>query len=572
MSEKRIYDVAIIGGGPAGSTAGCLLKKYKPELKVVILEREAFPRDHVGESQLPGTPDVLNEMGVWDKVEAANFPIKIGATYLWGRTPELWNFEFTPSSEFVEEPRPAKYQGQRRVTAFQVDRSIYDKILLDHAAEMGCEVRESTKVSHVRRNGDEVDHLDLESGEQVFARHYVDASGTSAILRRAMGVDVDYPTTLKNIAIYDYWQNADWAVEIGVGATRIQVLSLGYGWIWFIPLGPTRTSIGLVVPAQYFKDSGKRPEDLYAEAVRGQPMVASLLKNAVSEGKLHATKDWSCLAKRNVGKNWFLIGESAGFADPILSAGMSMAHLGGREVAYSILELDRGKEDPAWIKEQFGLRQSGRIRNHIRFADYWYSANAQFTELQEFCSELARDTGLDLSPEKAWAWIAQGGFIDEDLSIGSGGYSLSLIKRSGEFLHEIAADRPLDSNNVLQLALSDATWKDRARFFGGRVTRDGCYVRDGRVLPIRDMFEFVINLLQKETRWPMILEMVRIEVQKREADPIFMGMVLPRVPQAIEAMIYDGWIKASYDPALPLIPLDDPSKSLHWNEDRTAQH
>src|SRR5690348_4922960 len=108
------FDVAIIGGGPAGSTAGTILKKYAPELKVAILEREKFPRDHVGESQLPPVCTILNEMGCWDKVEAANFPIKIGATYRWGKSPELWDFEFIPATVFENEPRPAKYEGQRK--------------------------------------------------------------------------------------------------------------------------------------------------------------------------------------------------------------------------------------------------------------------------------------------------------------------------------------------------------------------------------------------------------------------------------------------------------------------------
>ncbi len=117
-------DVAIIGGGPAGSTAGTLLRKYGPELKIAIFEREVFPRDHIGESQLPAISVILQEMGVWDKVEAANFPIKIGSTNRWGKNPELWDFEFFPSERFIDEVRPAAYQGQRRYTAFQVDRSI----------------------------------------------------------------------------------------------------------------------------------------------------------------------------------------------------------------------------------------------------------------------------------------------------------------------------------------------------------------------------------------------------------------------------------------------------------------
>src|ERR1700733_9422051 len=121
-----MYDVVIIGGGPGGSTCGTLIKKYCPSLKVLILEREVFPRDHIGESQLPLIGNILAEMGVWDKVEAANFPVKIGATYRWGNDSTLWDFHFLPRGEFEDEPRPANYEGQRRLTAFQVDRAIYD--------------------------------------------------------------------------------------------------------------------------------------------------------------------------------------------------------------------------------------------------------------------------------------------------------------------------------------------------------------------------------------------------------------------------------------------------------------
>jgi flavin-dependent dehydrogenase len=170
------FDVAIIGGGPSGSTAGTLLKKYNPDLKVGILERETFPRDHVGESQLPPIMRILHEMGVWDKVEAANFPVKVGATYRWGKSPELWDLEFIPAEKYENKPRPAKFEGQRQLTAFQVDRSIYDEILLDHAAEMGCDVHEATKVTEVQRDGDRVTGLVLASGETVTARHYIDAS------------------------------------------------------------------------------------------------------------------------------------------------------------------------------------------------------------------------------------------------------------------------------------------------------------------------------------------------------------------------------------------------------------
>ncbi|MEM7519327.1 MAG: tryptophan 7-halogenase, partial [Planctomycetota bacterium] len=236
MSEVIEYDVAIIGGGPTGTTTGTLLRKYNPELRVVILEREKFPRDHIGESQLPTIGQVLNEMGVWDKVEAAGFPVKIGASYTWGRNHDRWNFDFLPIEHWADQPRPAGFRGRRQQTAFQVDRAIYDNILLRHAEECGCEVREETRVKEVLHTEDHIDGLQLDTGETVVARHYVDGSGSASILRKALGVGTWAPSELSNVAFWDYWEDADWAVEIGASATRIQIRSLPYGWIWFIPI------------------------------------------------------------------------------------------------------------------------------------------------------------------------------------------------------------------------------------------------------------------------------------------------------------------------------------------------
>ena len=168
------YDVAIVGGGPAGSTAATLLKKYAPELSVIVLEKENFPRDHIGESQLTTIGPVLDEMGVWDAVEAAGFPIKIGASYTWGRSNDRWDLDFYPVEKWRDEPRPANYQGQRRYTAFQVDRSRYDTILLDHAQSCGAEVRQGVKVDEVLVNADRIEGLKLNTGETVTAQYYID--------------------------------------------------------------------------------------------------------------------------------------------------------------------------------------------------------------------------------------------------------------------------------------------------------------------------------------------------------------------------------------------------------------
>jgi flavin-dependent dehydrogenase len=495
---------------------------------------------------------ILHELGVWDKIEAANFPIKVGATYKWGRQSELWDFNFLPVEEFTEEARPATYSGQRTRTAFQVDRAIYDDILLNHCEEAGCEVRQGTRVSEITKEDDKVTGLRLDSGETITADWYCDASGHSGILRRTMGVQEDVPTKLKNIAIYDYWQNADWAVKIGVGGTRIQVISLGFGWIWFIPLGPTRTSVGLVVPAVYYKDCGKKPEELYEWALTQEPRLQGLLKNATSEGKLTTTKDWSFSAERTYGENWFLLGESAGFADPILSAGVTMAHMSGREVAYTIIAATRGDFDKEWLASEFNRRQLTRVKQHIRFADYWYAGNGCFSELLEFTGEIAKDAGLKITPQDSWRWISTGGFVDEDLIAGSSFFSIRAIEAIGSFITDSRARSAVEQYNVFDLDLDGADTFKKAQYHNGTITEKLMYRRNDKLLPKEGAYKILIDILKHERLMPNINAALNRLYAKYGRDPSF-APVIPFMFQALEAMVNDGWVRARFDPTVPVL-------------------
>ena len=554
------YDVAIVGGGPAGSTTGTLLKKYNPQLKVVILEKEKFPRDHVGESQLPEISKILNEMGCWDKVEAANFPIKIGATYRWGKSAELWDFEFLPLSQFKDEARPAKYQGAREQTAFQVDRAVYDDILLRHAESLGCEVRESTTVTQVDTTGDKIDALQLKNGETVTARHYVDASGHIGLLRRTLDIKSDSPTRLQNIAIWDYWENADWEVEIGVGGTRVQVMSLGHGWIWFIPLGPTRTSIGFICPASHYKKLKKRPEEIYREALESDPHISKLIANATSRGKIETTKDWSFLAERTVGENWFLAGESAGFADPILAAGMTLTHVGAREAAYTILELEKGEHDTNWLKQHYDRNQRERIKQHIRFADYWYAANGQFTDLKKHCRDIARDAGLKLSPEQAFRWLSQGGFTNDMLGQAVlGGLEPTSIKQVMQRLSQEEAPWQISGSNIFKLNLHNSKQEFVPTYKDGCITQVKCYIKDGKRLPITGIYELLLQVLERTSDVQQINLDIKKAIQARFS-PNHAQVFFNHALQALEEMVNEGWVKAKVDKKKPKLQLSTPSE------------
>lgn len=541
--SKNIYDVAVVGAGPAGSTLGGLLKKYAPELRVVLIEREEFPRDHVGESLLPVVGQVLNELGAWEKVEAAGFPIKLGAIYKWGRTDDLWEFNFVQNERFEDRPRPGTYTGQRVRTAFQVDRAVYDKILADHAESLGCEIRYRTSVRTVKKTDDHIDALMLDSGEELVAQKYIDASGGAAFLRRAMGVGIDEPSNLRNIAIWDYWRNTEWAVRIGVGGTRIQVMSLGYGWLWFIPLGPDRTSIGFVCPAEYSKRSGKTPYELYHQALADEPDITRLIANGTCENRLATTKDWSFVAQRMYGDNWALTGEALGFADPILSAGLSITHESALEAACTILEERRGG-DASWMWEAYQRRNDRRVRQHIRFADYWYTANAHFGELKEFTREIARDAGLDLDAEAAFQWLGTGGFVDESIETGGmATFSMQGVQQLINFF----AERPVDhamthGKNHFVLDATGAVTVRSAQYVAGRVYEVPMMQRGSKVAPLNGFFGMVVEALSKSPHYDDIvcsLEGILVKSGLRWNTETSIAL-----HNCLEALVRDGWVRA----------------------------
>jgi flavin-dependent dehydrogenase len=570
-------DVAIIGGGPAGTTAACLLRKYNPKLRVLILEKEKFPREHIGESQLPTIGPILHEMGVWDKVEAAGFPVKIGASYTWGRNHDRWNFDFIPVETWTDPPRPGKYAGQRQQTAFQVDRAIYDNILLRHAEELGCQVREQTQVRQVLHANDHIDALRIETAdgqsETITARHYIDASGSVSLVRKALDIPTWSPTELKNVAFYDYWENADWAVEIGSGATRIQIRSLPYGWIWFIPIGPTRTSIGLVAPVGWYKESGQTPEDLYRKAIAEQPEIAELTKNARPEGLFQTCRDWSNLADRVVGDNWFLAGESAGFADPILSAGMTLAHTSAREAAYTILELDRAELDPDWARERYDSRIRDGIRNHIRFAQYWYAANSCFTDLKDNCASIAKEAGVGLSPEKAWRWLSLGGFTNENVGEASyGSFGVTHTRRLVELFD--GEDRKCASLaggfNVFKLALKNAKRDHIGELENGRIRQIECYRRADRMLPNAGVFGQMLAWLG-ETEDAKTLSELMAQHARSAYHPSQAAAFSAGCWEALEVMVQDGWVLRSTNKKRPMLRLShEGSRTIRSRDEEVA--
>ncbi len=561
-------DVAIVGGGPGGITVASFLKKYQPDLKVLIVEREAFPRDHVGESQLPPISKVLHEMGAWEKIEAAKFPIKLGASYTWGKTTEPWVFGFIPPADIGSMDRPGRYEGWRTRVAFQVDRAKYDAILLDHARSLGVEVLQPARVAKVKfgDSGDKrIQSLQLEDGETIQARYYVDASGGAAIIRRQLGIEVDAPSLLKNVAFWDYWSGSGLNNSLlEKGTVRVQIRSVSFGWVWYIALSNDRTSVGLVCNAQYYKQSGQSPEELYVRAIAEAPSIDDLLTNASREGKLSATTDWSYVAKQSYGENFFLVGESLGFADPILAAGLTLTHTCAQHCAYTILDLDRGQKDRQWLLDQYHQTQTRRIRQHIKFAEYWYSANGLFTDILDNCAAIAQQSGLEMTPQEAFRWLSHGGVDDIPGQFVIGGLGLSGIKSvQKRFMHcETEEVRYLiDGKNTFDLDLAGAQQESMALPLDGQVQAVPVLVRGTARFPITGYYAQVFAALQQQRYIDGILKSIQQSIASVGLPTgISFSDVINGVFSCLESMVAQGWVRASFTDGRPALGMKTPDE------------
>ena len=259
-----VADAVVIGGGPAGSVAAGFLAQAG--LRVVLFERERFPRYHIGESLLSATMPVLEALGVMPAIEAAGFVRKPGGTFLWGARAEPWSFYFR------DDPGG-------RPHAFHVVRAQFDHLLLQHAAALGAEVREAHRVETVAYDGTVnrvVARDEQGAAVEVTAPWVIDASGQQALLGRR-DQQRRFDPFFKNLAVFSYFEDA----QRLNGAMEGNILSAAFvdGWFWFIPLHDGTTSVGAVVDATRFAgEAGSDPTPLYERLVAACPAVAARLR------------------------------------------------------------------------------------------------------------------------------------------------------------------------------------------------------------------------------------------------------------------------------------------------------
>ncbi|WUH98861.1 tryptophan 7-halogenase [Spirillospora sp. NBC_00431] len=325
--------VIVIGGGPGGATAAALLAKAG--IEVMLLERDSFPRYHIGESLAASCRVVMELSGALEKVAKAGFPIKRGALLRWG-VEEDWTIDW--QRMFGDD-----------TWSWHVDRDVFDNIVLENCAEAGAELHTEATVKKVVFDGDRpvaVEWCRNSNPDEIIrtsADYIVDASGRAGIIANKQFRHRRPHEIFRNVAIWGYWTGGRTLPNTPEGG--INVISSPDGWYWVIPLRDGRHSVGFVTHQTNFVD--RRPsfastEEMLHTLVAESDTVTSLLDGAIFEAPTRVEQDFSYVADRFCGPGHFVVGDAACFLDPLLSTGVHLAMYSAMLSAASIISVEDG--------------------------------------------------------------------------------------------------------------------------------------------------------------------------------------------------------------------------------------
>jgi geranylgeranyl reductase family protein len=357
-------DVAIIGGGPAGSTAAILLARAGR--RVVLFEREKFPRFHIGESLLPFSMKAFRRMDLLGKFDRAGFLKKYGGEFFSACGEEGVKFYFKDA-----------YRSQTE-HSYQVTRADFDKVLLDHAKEGGADVREQVSVERVEFTDEEVNlawksektsATEPRQGE-IRARYVIDASGRNSLLGNKFKIKKTY-RHLQKLSIFAHFDGMTRAEGID-GTLTILVRGIDR-WFWIIPLTPERTSVGVVLDGDIFKRSNKTAEQFLEEAIAEQPILMRRMENARKVSQVYVAADFSYRNRRLFGGRWLLAGDAAGFIDPIFSSGVFLAVFSGELAADALHQVLDQPRQAQTLFPSYERKVNRAMDVYLRFINAWYT-------------------------------------------------------------------------------------------------------------------------------------------------------------------------------------------------------
>jgi geranylgeranyl reductase family protein len=314
--NSNIYDVIVMGGGPAGSSVASILTREGR--KVALFEKEQFPRHHIGESLMTDTFWTFQRMGFLEKLKQSPFVRKYSVQFANPQGKESRPFYFFEANHH-----------ESSVT-WQVTRAVFDQMLIEHAAEQGATVYQKTQVKQVLFEGDRavgVEALMADGSLQRFdAKVIVDATGQSAMLSNKFRWRMRDPK-LKKAVLFSYFKGAHREPDLNGGATLVLRTQTGSnGWFWYIPLEDGITSVGVVADPEYLvKGRGQDLAKIFNEEVEKCEPCRRRMEGAERVDKIYSILDYSYRSKHNAGDGFVLIGDAYGFLDPIYSSGVLLA-------------------------------------------------------------------------------------------------------------------------------------------------------------------------------------------------------------------------------------------------------
>jgi FADH2 O2-dependent halogenase len=369
-------DVVIIGGGPAGATLGSLLAMDGH--RALVLERDIFPRDHVGESLTPANNAIFHRLGFLPKMEAAGFVHKQGVGWTAPRSPE-WKFLALRTSDFTP---PGAVQNY----SYNVERDTFDLLLLRHAHELGAKVIEGATVKEVLFDGDRATGIRVELApgwtEDVSAKVVVDASGRRCFVANQLGIKRKDPL-FNQFCIFSWFKGVKPHPPGYEGFVFFHFLGLERAWGWHIPIRDGVNSIGVVTDKADFNKSGSTHEEFFDSLVRRNRTFRYVMEEAVRVKPWWIEGDYSYRMEKIVGKGWLMIGDAFRFVDPIFSSGIDVALY---SASYAHAAIRRAWEEGT---EEAAFAEYDRLVN--AGVDVWYETTDQFYRLQQLFTRFSLD-------------------------------------------------------------------------------------------------------------------------------------------------------------------------------------
>lgn len=377
------FEVGIIGGGPGGAATAAYLAKAG--LSCVVLERELFPRPHVGESLVPATTRVFKDLDFIDQMEEHKFPRKYGAVWTADSKASIYHHDWDelPVDDFADirfEER--EMEGVDRKYTYHVDRGKFDLLFLQHAHKLGATVCEGVKVSHVDFDDGAHPKIHFQMGAKslnMSVGMVVDASGRNTLLGNQLRLKVK-DTVFDQFAIHTWFDGYDrGGTPDKKDYIYIHFLPITNSWIWQIPITDSVTSMGVVTQRKHFPKTKEGREEFFWNCIKTRPDLYERLKKSEQMRDFKEEGDYSYAMTSICGDRFVLVGDAARFVDPIFSSGVSIAMNSARLASQDILA---AAEKGDYRRERFGFFEKTMrcgTRNWYEFISCYYRLNVLFT-------------------------------------------------------------------------------------------------------------------------------------------------------------------------------------------------